>query len=176
MSADYFVLFSSPSDKFRKRQHNISLFFRVMALSSTCDPMARPYRFLLYPALCKVRDGIRGSWPQVQVSWGFSVPLRKMVALLWQFRSGLRSLWPFQGLFPFPKIPLASWAGSCFALRAEKVALSVTALGRICRFCHGFLQNCFVYPCWHWVWRWLKANCPALELCSFPLKSTQEKC
>lgn len=111
-------------------------------------------------------------WPQLQVSWGFSVPLRKMVVLLWQCRSGLRSLWPFMGLFPFPKIHLASWAGSCFALRADKVALSITAQGRICHFCHGFLQNCCVYPCWHPVWGWLKANCPALELCSLPLKST----
>lgn len=27
-----------------------------MPLSSTCDPTATPYGFLLYPALCKVRD------------------------------------------------------------------------------------------------------------------------
>lgn len=56
MNANYFILFSFFSDKFRRREHNTCLLFRILPLSSTSDPMATPYRFLLYPALCKMRD------------------------------------------------------------------------------------------------------------------------
>lgn len=73
MNAKYFILFSFLRQIQEERTQQLFV-IQDNALSSTCDPMAAPYRFLLYPALCKVRDG-KGELASSTIVLAFFCPI-----------------------------------------------------------------------------------------------------
>lgn len=145
--ANHFILFSFLSGELRRREQSFVCYSGYYPHPLYVNPW--PHHTGFFCILHFAQWGMaRKDWPGVQFSWGFSVHWWKWW-YLWQYGSPIRSLWPFQALFRFPKTPLSSRTRACFALRAGKV----TVQGRIWHFCHGWPQHSFVYLWWHQPWR-----------------------